>query len=430
MKNIKNTSVVENKVPPKRRDFLKDGVKSLSVTAIGAMAGTKAFDTNAEESSIGQNLPSWSTSPGKPLRGYGQPSGYEEATKRVIGLTFPGTGGIRTPIEKLEGVITPNGLHFDRSHNGTPDIDPAGHSLYIHGMVTKSLKFSVNDLLKYPMITRQYFIECAGNSGGNIVSPKPVQATAGALHGLISCADWTGIPLSILLNEAGLSKEVTWMLAEGADAPSMSRSIPIRKALDDALIVLFQNGERLRPEQGYPVRLLLPGWEGNTNVKWLTSLKLSNSPTYTKDETSKYTDPLSNGKALQFTFEMGVKSVITRPSGMMKLDGPGLIQISGIAWSGAGRVSRVEVSFDGGKNWSDSSLEGENNSKSLVRFRHYWHWRGEPALIQSRATDEFGNIQPTREHYKLNAAIDARFHNNTIVTWSVDSDGSVRNSYA
>jgi sulfane dehydrogenase subunit SoxC len=384
----------------------------------------------AEDKSISADMADWTKTPGRALTAYGQPSVFEQNTKRVLGLPFPGTGGIRTPIEKLEGIITPNGLHFDRSHNGTPDIDPSKHYLYIHGLVNKALKFSVNDLLRYPMITRTYFIECAGNSGANITAPTPIQATAGTLHGLISCANWTGVPLSLLLNEAGLKNGATWMLAEGADAASMSRSIPTRKGLDDALIVLYQNGERLRPEQGYPLRLLLPGWEGNTNVKWLTSLKLSDSPTHTKDETSKYTDPLPNGQALQFTFEMGVKSIITNPSGLMQLDGAGLYQISGIAWSGAGKISKVEVSTDGGLSWQLAALEGEQAPKSLVRFRLPWRWSGQATLIQSRATDEYGNVQPTRAQFKRQFANDARFHNNTIVTWSITTEGHVKNEYA
>jgi sulfane dehydrogenase subunit SoxC len=209
----------------------------------------------------------------------------------------------------------------------------------------------------------------------------------------------------------------------------MSRSIPLEKALDDALIALYQNGERLRPEQGYPVRLLLPGWEGNTSVKWLRRLKATEGPTHTKDETSKYTDPLPDGRALQFTFEMGVKSVITKPSSTMTLPRLGFYEISGIAWSGAGRIRRVEVSTDGGSTWADAALAGEERAKSLVRFRLPWEWTGKAAVLQSRATDDKGRVQPLRKEWIARFAPDIRFHNNSIISWAVGADGSVKNVY-
>jgi sulfane dehydrogenase subunit SoxC len=210
----------------------------------------------------------------------------------------------------------------------------------------------------------------------------------------------------------------------------MSRSIPIEKALDDALIALYQNGERLRPEQGYPVRLLLPGWEGNMNVKWLRRIKATDAPTYTKDETSKYTDLLPDGRALQFTYEMGVKSVITRPSSTMKLPKPGFYEISGIAWSGAGRIRRVEISTDGGATWTDTVLYGEERPKALTRFRMPWEWTGQPATLQSRATDESGRVQPPRREWVARYSAGNIFHNNSIVSWSVQADGNVKNVYA
>jgi sulfane dehydrogenase subunit SoxC len=203
----------------------------------------------------------------------------------------------------------------------------------------------------------------------------------------------------------------------------------MEKALDDAMIALYQNGERLRPEQGYPVRLFIPGWEGSTSVKWLRRLKLTDGPTHTKDETSKYTDPLPDGKALQFTYEMGVKSVITRPSSGMTMKGRGLHEISGIAWSGAGRIARVEVSTDGGASWKAASLHGEQFTKSLARFRLPWEWDGAPGILQSRATDEKGNVQPPRKAFIAQFAPDMRFHNNSIISWSVNPDGSVKNVY-
>ena len=237
-------------------------------------------------------------------------------------------GGSRTPLESLEGIITPSSLHFERHHNGVPDIDPDQHQVLIHGLVERPLIFSMDALARYPMVSRIQFLECSGNSAGNNNAEAP-QQTAGGIHGLVSCSDWTGVPLAILLDEAGVKPEGKWLLAEGADAAAMSRSVPMAKAMDDAILALYQNGERLRPEQGYPVRLFLPGYEGNMNVKWLRRIKVTAEPTMTKDETSKYSDLQPNGRSLLFTFPMEVKSVITSPSGRQKMQGPGLYQISG-----------------------------------------------------------------------------------------------------
>ena len=413
---------------PNRRKFLTQGL-----TAAGAAVAGIALPARAAEP-VGKEFPAWSTVIGKPLNGYGQPSRFEEPVKRYVasayGTLAPGTGSARTPLEKLEGVITPNGLHYDRSHNGTPDIDPAQHRLLIHGLVKRPLTFSVAELSRYPMVSRICFLECAGNSSVNAISPEPPQGSAGLVHGLVSCADWTGIPLALLLDEAGVEPAGKWLLAEGADSAAMSRSVPLEKAYDDAMIALYQNGERLRPENGYPVRLLLPGWEGNMNVKWLRRLKVTEGPTHTKDETTKYTDPTADGTARQFTFVQGVKSLITRPSAGLTMNGAGLYEISGLAWSGAGRITRVEVSLDGGATWRDAALQGQALPKSLVRFRLPWDWNGQPAQLQSRAIDEKGNVQPTRKTYKAENAVDGRFHNNSIVTWSVGADGSVKNVYA
>ena len=375
----------------------------------------------------------WERVYGSAFTGYGQPSRFERPIVRHFlrpyGDLAPGTGGSLTPIESLEGIITPSSLHMVRSHSGTPDIDPKQHQLLLHGLVARPLAFSLESLSRYPMTTRTYFIECSGNSL-RATLPKPVQMPAGAIHGMISCSEWTGIPLRILLEEAGLQPNAKWLLAEGADSAHMSRSIPLEKALDDAMIALFQNGERLRPEQGYPLRLLLPGWEGNTNVKWLRRLKVTEGPTHTRDETSKYTDLLPDGRALQFTFEMGVKSVIAKPSSTMSLPGPGFYEISGLAWSGAGRISRVEVSVDGGSTWLDAALTGEKNTKCLVRFRLPWQWDGHPAVLQSRATDEKGRMQPARTELSARYAPVNIFHHNAIVSWAVSRDGSVTHVYA
>ena len=351
-----------------------------------------------------QEVPPWMKAPGQPLRPYGERSPHEAPVQRIVS-SVPGTtgsGAARTPLESLEGIITPSSLHFERSHSGVPDIPPDQHRLLIHGLVDRPLTFDLAALSRYPLVSRIHFIECSGNSRG-LYAAQPAQSSAGALHGLVSCSEWTGVPLGTLLQEAGVRPNGRWLLAEGADAAAMSRSVPIEKAFDDALIAIYQNGERLRPENGYPVRLLLPGWEGNMSVKWLRRLKVTDAPVMTKDETSKYTDSLPDGRALQFTFPMGVKSVITSPSGGLKMQGPGLYQISGVAWSGAGRVRRVDVSADGGKTWAPADIPGPVLPKALTRFRMAWRWDGGPAVLISRAVDETGAVQPSRK-----AFLDAR----------------------
>lgn len=407
-----------------RRGFLKQSAM------LAAGAASTGLVPSAAAELAGQP---WERVYGAGFRGYGQPSRFEQPVQRHLlkpyGDLAPGSGAALSPIERLEGTITPSSLHNDRSHSGTPDIDPKQHQLLLHGLVARPLTFSSDALLGYPMTTRVYFLECAGNSLRNL-TPQPLQVPAGAIHGNIACSEWTGIPLRMLLEEAGLLPEAKWLLAEGADSAHMSRSVPIEKALDDAMIALFQNGERLRPEQGYPVRLLLPGWEGNMNVKWLRRLKVTEGPMHTKDETSKYTDLLPDGRALQFTFEMGVKSVITKPSSTMILPRKGFYEISGLAWSGAGRVRRVEVSTNGGTSWTDAALYGEERPKAFVRFRLPWEWMGEAAVLQSRATDEKGRVQPSRKAWQAEYSPANPFHNHSIVSWSVGADGSVTNVYA
>ena len=410
-----------------RRTFL---ARSAGIAGAAA-AGMTAKSASAQDAAM--TVPPWMQTMGAPMRGYGNPSKFEAKVLRVAASGYaqvtPGAGASRTPLQALEGTITPSGLHFERHHNGVPDIDPAQHRLLIHGLVKKPLVFTMETLERYPMTSRVYFVECAGNSGPNTVNPKPPQVTAQAIHGLVSCSEWTGVPLAMLLNEAGIESGADWLLAEGADAAAMSRSVPLAKGLDDALIALYQNGERLRPEQGYPIRLLLPGWEGNMNVKWLRRIKVTQGPTHTKDETSKYSDMIPGGKALQFTFEMGVKSVITRPSFGGKLAGPGFYEISGIAWSGAGRIRRVDVSLDGGATWKEAALQGPVLSKSLTRFRLPWNWNGARAVLASRAVDEKGNVQPTRAAWLAEHAQPARYHNHSIQVWEVAADGSIANVF-
>lgn len=400
----------------------------LGLGGLGMAVGRAALGADAPALSI----PPWSRTPGPGPSDYGQPSVFAEDYRRLapaVSPLTPGAGASRSPLHLLQGTITPNSLHFERHHSGIPTIDPARHTLVINGLVRQPLAFRYEDLLRYPMTSRIYFLECSGNSGA-LSELSPGNGSAGSIHGLVSCAEWTGVRLSTLLEEAGVLPEAAWVQAVGADAASMGRSIPLTKALDDVLVALFQNGEPVRPEQGYPMRLFVPGWEGNVSVKWLTQIRLATQPAQFRDETSKYTDTLADRRSLQFTFPMGVKSVITAPSGQMTLPGPGIYPITGIAWSGSGRIRRVEVSADGGRSWADAELQSEAHAKALVRFRLPWQWQGGPATLQSRAIDEQGAVQPTRESWLREIGTLNRYHFNGIQSWAVDTAGMVTNVYA
>ncbi|HKX00771.1 MAG TPA: sulfite dehydrogenase [Bryobacteraceae bacterium] len=360
---------------------------------------------------------------GRPLRGYGERSPYEKALRELPTTKIMEVGQSYTPLAELCGIITPSELHYERHHAGVPEIDPAEHRLLIHGMVERPLIFTVDDLKRLPSVSRICFLECSGNShlGWGTHESPTVQLS----HGLVSCSEWTGVSLALLLGEVGVQPGAKWILAEGADACKMQRSVPLEKALDDAMVAYGQNGEALRPEQGYPLRLLLPGWEGNSNVKWLRRLKLVDQPQMTRDETAKYTDPMPDGTARQFTFVMEAKSVVTFPSGGQKLAGPGFYEITGLAWSGRGRIDRVEVSTDGGSTWTDAQLQEPRLKIALTRFRLPWRWDGREAVVQSRATDETGYVQPTREELIVVRGLNSEYHNNTIRPWKVMADGSV-----
>jgi sulfane dehydrogenase subunit SoxC len=401
--------------------------RRLFLTSGAAVAGLTFMTANAAP----PDVPPWMKAPGIGMRAYGERSAHETGVQRAVGATpgTTGTGSSRTPLEALEGIITPSSLHFERHHSGVPEIDPDQHQVLLHGLVERPLIFSMEALARYPMRTRIQFLECSGNSGGNNNAEAP-QQTAGGIHGLISCSEWTGVPLAILLEEAGVKPEGRWLLAEGADAAAMSRSVPMAKAMDDAIVALYQNGERLRPEQGYPVRLFLPGYEGNMCVKWLRRIKVTAEPTMTKDETSKYSDLQPNGRSLLFTFPMEAKSVITSPSGMQKMQGPGLYQISGMAWSGFGRIRRVEVSADGGNTWAQAALDGAVLPKAVTRFRMPWRWDGSLSVLQSRAIDETGAVQPSRPALMAARGAAFRYHYNAIQSWSVAAAGEVSNIYA
>jgi len=407
-----------------RRAFLHGGV--LAAGASAAMAGgAKAAE------SVGASAPAWMTRPGAVMSGYGRPSEWESEIQRIYGLV-PGrepTGSSRTPLHLLEGTITPNGLHFERHHNGVPAIDPNQHELLIHGLVERPLIFTRETLLRYPLETHIRFVECSGNSGGASRPPEPRQITAGEIHGLLSCSEWTGVKLSTLLDEAGLDPQAAWVAAEGADSAAMVRSVPLEKCMDDAVIALFQNGEAIRPEQGYPMRLLLPGYEGNANVKWVRTLKVMSGPAQARDETSKYSDLLPDGKAVQFTLELAPKSVILKPSFGLNMQGPGFYEISGLAWAGSGRVARVDVSADGGASWAEAALVGPSMPKALTRFRLPWRWGGAPATLMSRTFDEAGNTQPLRDDWLARYGPRQNYHYNAIQAWGVGNSGEVRNVY-
>jgi len=401
-----------------RRIFLKAGVAGGATLLTAQAAGVEREQ--------------WMKFPGGPMSENGAPSAYEAHVKRIGVASQPGTTGTgvsRTPLQHLNGLITPSRLHFERHHSGIPDIDPDAHRLVIHGMVDRPLSFSLEALARYPMVSRIQFLECSGNSGGSI-APEPAQVSVGNMHGLVAASEWGGVPLSVLLEEAGVKRGAKWIIADGADAAIMSRSVPLDKIMDDAIVALYQNGERLRPGNGYPMRLFLPGWEGNACVKWLRTIKVMSEPAMTKDETSKYSDLNEEGIAQLFTFPMGVKSLITSPSHGLSLGPAGIYQLSGIAWSGSGKIKRVEVSADGGSSWADAALDEHVLPKCLTRFRSAWNWDGGPAVIMSRATDEAGNVQPTRTAVLNGRANGAFYHYNGIQAWAVSDAGEVSNVYA
>ncbi|MBZ5641408.1 MAG: sulfite dehydrogenase [Acidobacteriia bacterium] len=349
--------------------------------------------------------------------------------------------GLKSPLQDQAGMITPSSLHFIVSHGyEPPDIDPQEHRFLIHGMVDRPLIFTVDELKRLPSVSRFHFIECHGNSSpGGPGGPerKSVAATPQDTHGFTSCSLWTGVPLSLLLKEAGVQKGATWITAEGSDASKHSKSIPIGKALDDALVAYGMNGEPIRPEQGFPLRLVTPGWQGINNVKWLHRIQVVDEPYMAMMETSRYPSVKLDGKSRWFEFELGPKSVITRPSGGQRLPAQGYYEISGLAWSGGGAIRRVEISADGGKTWKDAQLHDPIAKKAHTRFTAPWNWNGEEAVLQSRCTDDQGTVQPTVaevaklwgadvDYLRKTSAIVGDF--NAIQPWKVNRDGSVQNA--
>jgi sulfane dehydrogenase subunit SoxC len=415
-----------------RRAFLRGGA------ALAAAISGYAFVESASAEPVADDA--WSKVPGSVVPAYGVPSQFEKKVIRTLSNPNgePRTQHARTPHHLINGTFTPNGLHFTIVHAGIPDIDPDKHRLVIHGLVKRPLEFTVDALARYPMMSRMTFVECGGNSSP-LFSKEPAQGSVQALHGLASCAEWTGVRLSTLLEETGIDPKAKWLIAEGADAPALSRSVPVSKALDDAMIALYQNGERLMPGNGYPMRLLLPGWEGNMNVKFLRRIKLVEAPALSYYEARTYAPILPGGKAYQFYFLQEIKSFITQPSFGLKLKEPGFYEISGLAYSGNGRISKVMISADSGQSWAEAAVQEPVHSKAFTRFRIPWRWDGGPAVLQSRAWDEAGNAQPTRAQIVAARGESQRVlpitafagqHYNGPTSWAIDRNGEVKHVYA
>ena len=408
-----------------RRRFLQAGLAGSALAATGALGGAKSA------AAAGLDIPDWSRQLGASVDDapYGKPSHHESSVIRrsVEWLTATRESSVNfTPLYALEGFVTPNGICFERHHGGAADVDPAEHRLMIHGMVDRPLLFTMEDLLRLPRISRFFFLECAANGGMEWRNAQlnGVQFT----HGMIHCVQYTGVSLKLLLEEAGVSAKAKWLMVEGADSAGMNRSVPIDKALDDCMVAFAMNGEKLRAEQGYPLRLVVPGFEGNMWVKWLRRIEVGDESWQAREETSKYTDLMPDGRARRFTWEMDCKSVITSPCPENPLTHKGPNVISGLAWSGRGTVKRVDVSLDGGKNWVEARIEGPVMPKCLTRFYlDGWEWDGSEVYMQSRAIDDTGYVQPQMTALQKVRGINSIYHNNAIQTWFVNKTGEVEN---
>ena len=373
--------------------------------------------------------------PGVPMSGHGERSEYVHLGR--LPEAGPGKRNVdpadainsKAPLDKLVGTITPTDLHYERSHSGVPDLDPAKHRLLIHGMVQKPLVLTVDDLKAMPSVSRIHFIECTGNGWENWKKADP-NLTVQNTHGLVSTNEWTGVPLRFLIDLVEKDRRSTWMLAEGGDGAAVDRSIPLSdEIMEDAMVAYGQNGEPLRPSNGFPIRLLMPGFDGNLNIKWLRRLKFGDRPWMTRWETDRYTQLLANGKSMQFQLRMETNSVITSPSGTMQIR-PGYHRITGLAWSGHGKIAKVEVSTDGAKAWKQAQLNHPVLPKAQTRFQMDWVWDGRPTRIVSRSTDEKGNVQPDRKSVIDRMGENALFHYNGQQTWAVDAAGKVTNVLA
>lgn len=409
-----------------RRQLLRSGALFGAAAATGALSAAPALASPA----IPEELPNWSQAlgPGVDAEPYGVPSPFEKHVVRrtVPWLTASSESSVNfTPIHELHGIITPNGLHFERHHGGTAEIDPAQHRLLIHGLVEKPLVLTMADILRFPPQSRIYFLECAANGG---MEWRGAQLNGCQfVRGMVSCCQYTGVSLKRILAEVGVKPTAKWVLAEGADAAAMTRTIPIEKIMDDCMIAYAQNGEMLRPGNGYPLKLVVPGFEGNMWIKWLRRLEFGDMPWFTREETSKYTDLLESGKARMFTWVQDANSIITRPSPEKRLTDKGFHMITGLAWSGRGTIKGVDVSLDGGKNWFQAELDQPVLPKALTRFYLPFTWTGQPTLLQSRAYDDTGYVQPTFKKNREERGVNSIYHNNSIHTWEVKSSGEVEN---
>jgi len=413
-----------------RRSFLTASLAGTAALASGVTSARAAGDPAILE------LKDWASyfGDGVDATPYGLPIEYEADVIRrnVEWLTADTVSSINfTPIHALEGTITPQGCAFERHHSGAIDLSKDDYRLMINGLVDQPLVFTYQDLERFPRVNQVNFCECAANTGMEWAGAQlnGVQFT----HGMIHNMEYTGVPLRTLLEEAGLGAagdiKDKWIFVEGADASSNGRSIPLEKALDDVLVAFKANGEALRKEHGYPVRLVVPGWEGNLWVKWLRRVEVTDGPVESREETSKYTDTLADGTSRKWTWVMDAKSVITAPSPQMPIThGPGPMVISGMAWSGHGRITRVDVSKDGGKTWETARLGSTvGDSKALTRFYLDTQWDGEEMLLQARAIDETGYVQPTKQQLRDVRGLNSIYHNNCIQTWHVKKDGTAEN---
>ena len=407
-----------------RRNFLKGGI-----AAVAGLSSVQVIPKANASANLPPNLPEWQRhlGPGVVAKPYGDPSEFEDLQRRTVPwLTVDAASSISmTPLQDLDGIITPSGVVFERYHGGIPNVNPDQHRLIIHGLVERPLVLTMEDLRRFPSMSQIRFIECPANGGMEWrgAQMEALQFT----HGMLACCEWTGVKLSTLLEEVGIKPEGKWILAEGADAAGMSRSIPLDKALDDTIIAWGQNGEALRPEQGYPLRMLNPGWEGNTSVKWLRRLEIGDQPWHHREETSKYTDLMPDGRSRRFTWVMETNSVITSPCPENPLKQPGFLEIRGFAWSGRGRIKAVDVSLDGGVNWQRTELGELVIPKALTRFSLKTQWTGQPWLLQSRAIDETGYVQPTLKQLRDERGGWSIYHKNSIHTWNVTETGDVYN---
>src|SRR5215475_8779423 len=361
-------------------------------------------------------------------RPYGLPSKFEKHVIRrdVPWLTASAESSVNfTPLHELDGIITPSGLCFERHHGGVAEIDPIKHRLMINGLVEKPLVFTMDDIRRMPRTNRIHFLECAANSGMEWRGAQ--RNVCQFTHGMVHNVMYTGVPLKVLLDEAGLKPNAKWLMFEGGDASGMNRSLPIEKALDDVMLAFAMNGEALRPEQGYPLRAVIPGWEGNLWVKWLRRIEVGDKPWAAREETARYTDLLADGRARQYTFVMDAKSVVTNPSPQAPLKYKGRNVLSGFAWSGRGTIKRVDVSLDGGRNWQTARIDGPVLDKSITRFHLDFDWSGAELLLQSRAMDSTGYVQPTKGELRKIRGVNSVYHNNGIQTWHVRRSGEVEN---